>query len=82
VIHIVAERMEDLTPWLAELSEQAAALDTYIPADGVRHGASDPRERTADAVTRVKQGKAPALPDRDELAWRNREAMPKGRNFQ
>ncbi|MDW6021986.1 error-prone DNA polymerase [Mesorhizobium sp. BAC0120] len=80
VIHIVAERMEDLTPWLAELSEQAPELDTYIPADGVRHGGSDPRERTADAASRATPGKV--LPDRNELAWRNREAMPKGRNFQ
>ena len=82
VIHIVAESMEDLTSWLAELSEQTAALDTYIPADAARHGGSDPRERPAEAVSRNISGKATVIPDRDDLAWRNRQVMPKGRNFQ
>jgi error-prone DNA polymerase len=81
VIHIVAERMEDLTPWLAELSEQAASIDTYGRADAVRHGGSDPRERGA-AVRSPREHAAAALPDRDELAWQTRQVMPKGRNFQ
>ena len=54
VVHIVAETMEDLTPWLSELTEQAAS---------------------ADARARLS-------PDREELALRTGEAMPKGRNFQ
>ena len=31
VIHIVADRLEDLTPWLAALSEEAACAGRRIP---------------------------------------------------
>lgn len=36
VIHIVAEHIEDLTPWLSDLSEQAAAIEPHARADEVR----------------------------------------------
>ena len=83
VIHIVAEKMEDLTPWLAELSEQATLIDPYVRADAVRHGGSDGREKAADAAARPPhEMTAELLPDREELAWQTRQVMPKGRNFQ
>ena len=89
VIHIVAERMDDLTPWLAALSEQASAIDPYVPADEVRRGGIDPRERAAAGRDRrarenssiLKKTGAPD-PRQEELAWQTRQVMPKGRNFQ
>src|SRR5262249_8879724 len=82
VIHIVAERMEDLTSCLAELSEQAVPIDPYMRADAVRHGGSDAREKAADDAARRTKDTVAILPDREELAWQTRQVMPKGRNFQ
>lgn len=76
VIHIAAEAMTDLTAWLAELSEEAARIDTFARADEVKHGIDEDR-RT--------QGKiAVTLPpaDAQTLARTTARVMPKGRNFQ
>lgn len=86
VIHIVAERMEDLSPWLADLSEQATRIDPYVRADAVRHGGSDPRERKPErnhgALAQTAKGEA-ANPSskQEELTWQTQQVMPKGRNF-
>jgi len=77
VIHIVAQHMEDLTSWLAVLSEKATAINPYIRADGVLHGGSDSREKPA----RTLGGEGPG-PDREALVRASAEVMPKGRNFQ
>jgi error-prone DNA polymerase len=85
VIHIVAEHIEDLTPWLSELSEGFQALDSLSSisnADEVKRPTSDGRDgryRRLVALART----LPAL-ERDyaTLADEPRKVMPKGRNFQ
>ena len=72
VIHIVAERMEDLTPWLAELSEKAQAIDILSRADEVKHPGMDHRTK---AKTRRRDAD-------EELFIEAEKVMPKGRNFQ
>jgi error-prone DNA polymerase len=80
VIHIVADRIEDLTSWLADLSEEAALIDVYAPADHVKHGGQGPRTGFQHP-RQVKQ--MPAFTkDTAELARAARKVMPKGRNFQ
>ena len=45
VIHLVAERITDLTPWLREVGELDLP-DMTMPGDGARHGGEiDPRDR-------------------------------------
>jgi error-prone DNA polymerase len=82
VIHIVAEHIEDLTPWLSELSEGFRAIDNLSSADEVKHPANDGREsryRRLSALARA----LPALEhDYEALAEAPRKVMPKGRNFQ
>ena len=85
VIHVVAEHIEDLTPWLSELSEGFQALDSLSSisnADEVKRPTSDGRDgryRRLVALART----LPAL-ERDyaTLADEPRKVMPKGRNFQ
>jgi error-prone DNA polymerase len=85
VIHVVAERIEDLTSWLIDLTEEAALIDPFARADQVKHGGGpDPRERRGFEGS-VRQAPTP-LPafgkDAAELARATRKVMPKGRNFQ
>jgi len=45
VIHLVAEQITDLTPWLREVGELELPNMT-MPGDGARHGGEiDPRDR-------------------------------------
>jgi error-prone DNA polymerase len=44
VIHVVAERMEDLTPLLKRLAE-GPPIETLSRSDHVKHGGEDPREK-------------------------------------
>ncbi len=73
VIHIVAEGMENLTPWLAELSEKAR------PAGEASR---------ADVAGRPGSGQHPEPHRRsgpfgeEELSVEASKVMPKGRNFQ
>jgi len=76
VIHIVAERIIDLTPRLAALSEGAARLKYTAPADEGSHDGPLSRER----------GRRIYPPDRADAetglaARRAGSVMPKGRNF-
>ncbi|MGE3306957.1 MAG: OB-fold nucleic acid binding domain-containing protein, partial [Rhizobiaceae bacterium] len=80
VVHIVAETLEDLTPWLIELSEKARHIETHVPADEVRRGSQDPRLRGSRLATQQKA--AAQTRDMEELWRETREVMPKGRNFQ
>jgi error-prone DNA polymerase len=47
VIHVVAERLEDLTPWLARLAEHASEIDALARCDEVRRPIEDQREARA-----------------------------------
>jgi len=44
VIHVVAAQLEDLTPWLAQLAEHGADIDSLARADEVRRPTEDHRE--------------------------------------
>jgi error-prone DNA polymerase len=44
VIHVVADRLEDLTFWLARLADQGADIDGLARADEVRRPVEDQRE--------------------------------------
>ncbi len=69
VIHIVAERIEDMTSLLSKLSRRSAEIDTLARADEIRRP-QHPREKQP-APDLFSSGSAIA-----------RDALPKGRNFQ
>jgi error-prone DNA polymerase len=82
VIHIVADRFEDLTHLLGRLSELGGHIDATSPVDEIKRPVISRQRhpRAGDAlVTMLKEGK-PAL---EELALVQSTAkvMPKGRNF-
>ncbi len=47
VIHVVAEKLEDLTPLLGQLMEDAPPIESRARADEVKGQQSDPRERAS-----------------------------------
>ncbi len=47
VIHVVAEQLEDLTPWLARLAERGGEIDALARCDEVRRPIEDQREARA-----------------------------------
>jgi error-prone DNA polymerase len=48
VIHVVADTLEDFTPWLAQLADNGADIDNLVRADEVRRCVEeDPREARA-----------------------------------
>jgi error-prone DNA polymerase len=67
VIHVIAERVHDFTPLLAQLSAQGETLDSSSPAD-------EPRRRGAQEDSRRH-------PRNVRINLDVAEAMPKGRNF-
>jgi error-prone DNA polymerase len=85
VIHIVAERFEDLTPLLRRLSEDGPRIDPAAPTDEARrsvqgswhHSRRHPRQGDA-LVTMLKERRTA-----EEIAAAEQTAavMPKGRNF-
>lgn len=82
VIHIVADRFEDLTPLLGRLSKHGNRIDTIMPPDAIRRPAY-PRQRhprSGDALVTMLKADGP---DIEELAaaQRTSQVMPKGRNF-
>jgi error-prone DNA polymerase len=83
VIHVVADKIDDLTPLLAKLSEGSIGDGGLARADEVRRPIEDmrekfrPRSRLADLLK-----KAPELiADLQRLARAAGRVMPKGRNF-
>jgi error-prone DNA polymerase len=81
VVHIVAETIEDLTPWLSALLEEAS-----IPGAPAGKTASFAREtegrRKLAPFVRRNAPVAQDTPDADTLARKAGSVMPKGRNFQ
>jgi error-prone DNA polymerase len=85
VTHIVAQKMEDLTPWLTGLSEQAGLFDSLMPADEVKHPGVDQRTRSprrSHGMETAARDLAAANPALEKLARETSRSMPKGRNFQ
>jgi len=80
VIHIIAERMEDLTPMLGLLSERGPSLATLAPADEVRRPQlSMAEKRRGNRATQTPLLDVAQNPDVEERAALR--AMPGGRNF-
>jgi error-prone DNA polymerase len=80
VIHVVAERMEDLTPMLGLLSERGPEIDPRAHGDEARTSRPDPREkRPGNRACRPPALTAPAVapPEQRDLL----EAVPLGRRF-
>ncbi|MFD2053803.1 error-prone DNA polymerase [Mesorhizobium calcicola] len=74
VIHIVAEKIEDLTPWLTVLLEKVSQAS--LPAAG------SPDARDPDRDSRPAIRNAPIGQDLATLSEEAEKVMPKGRNFQ
>jgi error-prone DNA polymerase len=84
VIHVVADRLEDLTPMLAALSEDAGDLSSLARADEVKRPGVDNRERVDMRHPRLVRffREHPTLADDlAELSQNTSRVMPKGRNF-
>jgi error-prone DNA polymerase len=82
VIHIVADRFEDLTPLLGRLSDHGARIDTIMPPDVIKHPVYSRQRhpRSGDAlVTMLKEGRP--LPEEVVASQSTAQVMPKGRNF-
>ncbi|RJT39758.1 DNA polymerase III subunit alpha [Mesorhizobium waimense] len=77
VIHIVAEKVEDLTPWLSALLEEASAAGQLVVA-GKEGRIGEGAGRAGPAVVR----KTPVGQDIATLSGKAESVMPKGRNFQ
>jgi DNA polymerase III alpha subunit len=82
VIHIVADRFEDLTHLLGRLSERGGRIDVTSPVDEIKRPVISRQRhpRAGDAlVTMLKEGK-PVL-EEFALVQSTAKVMPKGRNF-
>jgi error-prone DNA polymerase len=80
VIHVVADRLEDMTPLLSVLSDDADDLKSFARADEAGRDSYDPRERIARHPRMVRFFQKP--PDAaKKLAEASAKVMPKGRNF-
>ena len=77
VIHIVADKIEDLTPWLAALLEEAAPAGRRSPMQrqGQPKAAGDPQDAGAGGT--LPGGAMPKRPG----ATRSGNVMPKGAEF-
>jgi len=88
VIHVVAERMEDLSPLLRRLAEDTAHVQTLAHADAVPRGddfkrpavAPHRHPRAGDALVILLKDKSACLEDLGPTADAA-AVMPKGRNF-
>jgi error-prone DNA polymerase len=80
VVHVVAETIEDLTPLLSVLSEDAGDLKSLSRADEAGRDSYDPREGLArhPRMVRFFQKSPDAA---KQLAEASAKVMPKGRNF-
>jgi error-prone DNA polymerase len=82
VIHLIVERMEDLTPMLGMLSEEGGGSDRSAPADETRRlPPAMPQKRQGDRFAQAQlfadSRLAPTPAESRELA----RALPAGRNF-
>lgn len=81
VVHIVAETIEDLTPWLSVLLEEAAARPGPATPDG--EAAAGARTQDRRKLAPFVRRSAPAgTADAETLTRKAGSVMPKGRNFQ
>ena len=83
VIHVVADRLEDLTPLLAALSEDAGDLSALARGDEVKRPAADQREKIGphSRLVRLAQEQPGIAEDLARLSAAAGKVMPRGRNF-
>ncbi len=84
VIHVVADRLEDVTQWLGVLSERAPPALVYPDAKPDGGPAPDSRDKGLPREGFIRLPARTPTPSRgsaDELARQTASAMPKGRNF-
>ena len=84
IIHVVANRIEDLTPMLAALSEDAGDLSALARGDEVKRPGVDHREKGGMRHPRMVRffTENPGLAqDLAKLSAAAGKVMPKGRNF-
>jgi error-prone DNA polymerase len=81
VIHIVADRFDDLTPLLGCLNEQAPAVQVRSGADMLKSDNPDRfvHPRSGDSFVRMTKNKAAV--EQLAVAEHAAKVMPKGRNF-
>jgi len=81
VIHIIADRMEDWTPTLGQLSDEGRSIETLARADEVkRPQVSVSKKRQGNRFAQVQPFPNP-LPAPEPLAPELKRALPAGRNF-
>ena len=83
VIHIIADRMQDLTPMLGLLSEMGETIETTARADEVkRPQMTMAQKRQGNRFAQTPRLDAPRPPsDLASEVIEARRAMPEGRNF-
>jgi error-prone DNA polymerase len=77
VIHVIAERLDDLTPLLRRLAHDAGCVEALADSDGVRR----PLPERPVAARAARHAQQPEYADDAVPAAQVRAAMPKGRNF-
>ncbi|MEJ1159850.1 error-prone DNA polymerase [Prosthecomicrobium sp. N25] len=84
VIHVVAEKVHDLTPLLAALSSDAGDLQALANADEVKRPQADMREKIkpASRLQRLVAEIPDLADDLEQLSRKTSRVLPKGRNFQ
>jgi error-prone DNA polymerase len=82
VLHIVADRIDDLSPWLATLLEETATRNAEV--HGVEYGTNMwmGREQARSRLGPLVRKNAPVTRDIETLTHEAGGVMPKGRNFQ
>jgi error-prone DNA polymerase len=83
VIHIVAERLEDLSPMLALLSADSIGANGLARADEVRRPVDEHRQKVKpnSRLTRLLASEPDLVAELRALKHTPNKAMPKGRNF-
>ena len=85
VIHVVANHLEDLTPWLATLSTDATDIMPLANADEVRQPVMEkkPEPRVTSPLARLLRDAPETRQDLERLTFTEtaRRALPGGRNF-
>jgi error-prone DNA polymerase len=82
VIHVVADRLEDLTPLLKRLAEETGSVESLARCDEVKRPIPEWRIplRSQNALAALLK-EEPALADDLAPAAKVRAVLPKGRNF-
>jgi error-prone DNA polymerase len=90
VIHIVADTIEDRTPYLALLAKAGPTVETLLKTDEIKHPVPDSarrspsrhRRRSDDETARIADLDIPAHASRHAPSRRlGTNALPRGRNF-